>query len=224
MNILDGLPEIDSLTAEQERALSKRRGASAKNSLVLANMREAFLYAKRCSRGKLADDEVLSVCYAALRAAADNFKPNRGPFFSYCKVYLRGFISREWSAKDVVKSSSRHEGPEATKPDSRHGPDVFERGEVVESDANDDPLWQDGAVEPDFESIHLRERWKLIQPEIRSLPERERMILELTYQSGFSFQKTGEMLSISRQAVQIAIKRAIRRIQRKLESRKLANL
>lgn len=218
MNILEGLPEIDSLTAEQERALSKRRGAAAKNSLVLANMREAFLYAKRCSRGKLADDDVLSVCYAALRAAADNFKPSRGPFFSYCKVYLRGFISREWTAKDVVKSSSRHEGPEATKPDSRHGPDVFERGEVVESDANDD-----GEVDPDFESIHLRERWKLIQPEIRSLPERERMILELTYQSGFSFQKTGEMLSISRQAVQIAIKRAIRRIQRKLEARKLEN-
>jgi len=221
MNLLNELPEVGSLTTEQEAALAKRGTAASRNQLVLASMREAFLYAKRCCRGRLSDDELFSVCYAALQAAAKNFKPPKGPFFSYCKVYIRGHISREWSSKDVVKNASRHEGPEPTKPDPRHGPDVFERGEVAE---HDDPLWHGGTVDPDFESIDTHERWKLIQPVLVELSERERMVIELTYRAGFGLQKVGSMLSFSRQAAAQTLHRAMTKIRKKLLVRRMTKI
>ena len=209
MKLLNDLPEAHLLTAAQERSLAKRN----KTKLVLHTMREAFVYAKQCCRGGLPDDDIYSLSYAALVSAARRYKPAKGRFFAYAKVFVRGQISREWRNLDTVKNSSMNSDP-APSPIQHVLLHTHEENET------DIPLISENSVEPEFGMIDLRERLALIEPIIREkLTKREQQIIELRYKSGFNFTKIGDLFGLSRQWMEKEHRGAIQKIHNELARR-----
>jgi len=210
-DILTGLPEIHLLAAEDEARLS-RGGTDGKINLVLHTMREAFIYARQCCRGGLSDDDIYSLCYAALTSAVKRYKPAKGRFFAYAKVFVRGQISRSWKRLDVVKHSSMHHEDSIMSSQMMNLPEFFE-GE----DVNSNPLDKVGCVEPEFDAIEIRERMRLVRPLMKTrLTKHEQMVIELRYESGFDLQKIGTLFGVSRQAVEHHHSNAIMKLRRAL--------
>lgn len=212
MKILSGLPKIHSLKVADEARLA--RSSEGKSDLVLHTMREAFIYARQCCRCGLRDDEIYSLCYAALTSAAKRYKPAKGRFFAYAKVFVRGQISRSWKRLDVVKHSSLHEISD--KPEiSKH---VILDGTARHDDYEADlPMNPEFSVDPEFEVIEIRERMKLVRPLMKTrLTKHEQMVMELRYESGFDLQKIGTLFGVSRQAVEHHHSNAIMKLRRAL--------
>lgn len=202
MKILDNLPIVGFLTREGEDVLARVNTEETQTALALCNMREAWVYTRQVCRGKLQDDEIYSLCYAALMKAAKNFEPGRVRFFAYSKVYLRGELSRHWESKNLVKHAHLHETElplDTTGGLSR--PDLAQ-------------------VQPDFQTIFANERWALVKPVMDDvLSDHERMILTLIYGSGFSYSAIGGLLDISRSAVGETHNRAIGKVRVALASK-----
>lgn len=207
MKILNDLPEVGLLTRGVEDALAQDGTESAQNVLALHSMREAWAYARHVCRGKLPDDEIYSLCYTALKKAAKNFEAGRIRFFAYSKPYVRGELSRAWRFQDQVKHASLHETEvlQAT---------AYTPAPYDNEDRKEGTTRKEGFVESDFQQIVTRERWALVKPVIDEvLSDHEKMVLDLTYSSGFSFQTTGNLLGITRSAVREAHARAIGKVR-----------
>lgn len=240
MKLLDSLPP-EALSAAEEDALAiriqKTKQEDDINKLVLHNMKEGFLYAKRVCRGHIADDELFSLTYSALVRNAKRFRPGMIRFFAFCKAGIRGALSRYWKTLDVVKNASLHETEETFKaPVDASGmkvrrlsegvPGNRERGVEHEDDdasyvsgltaqiQNSLAIFAESPVDPDFPSIEIREQMLLVNEAIRGrLTEQERMVIDLVYKDGFSFQEIGNMLSITRSAVLLAHSKALKKIR-----------
>lgn len=205
MNVLQGLPE-KALTPQTEQnyiILATADGCiysdreRAREYIVLHAIRQSFDYAKRLSRGKLPDDEVLSLVYSALSKSIVNFKPGSQSFLNYSKAYIRGEISAVWRAKDVVRNAYRHEDP-------------------IEPDETPAPLEPDN-VDPEFNNIHWRELWHELEPLLREkLSKRQLLILEQHYRFGKSFQAVGDEIGITREAVRASHSKSLRKIRNEL--------
>lgn len=189
--LLAGLPTAV-LTEPQERKCAQT--ARGRTKLVLHTMREAFWYARKCCRAALADDVIYSVCYAALRASAARYKPARGRFFPFCKVNVRGQISREWRRQNVVKHSDQHDS----------------------LDVDPKPL-DESVAEPEFGLMEIHERLELVNPILRTkLTRHEQQIIELRYQAGFNFTKIGKFFNLSRQRIELMHREALLKVKREL--------
>jgi len=186
MKILEGLPEAHLLTPAQEARCGREK-------LVLHTMREAFVYARECCRASIPDDALLSLCYTALLASARRYKSAKGRFFPFCKVNIRGQISREWKRLNVVKHSDRHESL-----------DIEPKAPEVEY------------AEPEFGLMAIHERLELIKPILAMLTRREQQIIELRYKSGFTFTKIGKLFGFSRQRIELTHRDALLKIKREL--------
>jgi RNA polymerase sigma factor (sigma-70 family) len=224
--ILNGLPERGDMAPGQESDLAtriqKHQREEDRNELVTHNLREAVCYGVGFSKGRLPEDEILSVCYLALSKAARNFKPGGIRFFAYAKPYVRGEICLLWKSRDVVRNSSKHETE--LHPIKREIYTSGDREEELTLTYDDRSLEINGEpVEPEFAAIDLRERWAVVEPLMRSvLNERERMILELSYIGGFTFEQLRHKLVpvITRTAVQHTHTRAIRKLRSALSKNK----
>jgi RNA polymerase sigma factor (sigma-70 family) len=211
MNPFDSVPK-EKLTRAEEEALAKDGSARAKETLVMRTMREAMLYGKTCAYGELSDEELMSLCYKALVRSARLFKPGWKRFFAYCKVAVRGDISRSFQEKNVVrhaKQVSLDVTPENMDhqllPDPEH------------TAPKDSPRQGEGSMEPQFDLIHLNERWELVKGVIEErCNEREKNILTLVYQGGYNFQDIAGMLGVTRSAIQSAHAGALKKIRCKL--------
>lgn len=220
--LLKGLPDRI-LTREEEDALAveirKSKSEDKINTLVLHSMREAFSYGIACAR-KLPADEVFSLCYAALRSAAPNFKPGQIRFFAYCKQYVRGEICKAFNNLPIVKGAKTQQ----FVPDCLLGAEVGGDRDNREETLNhiDDMLRKKvDTVEPDMEGIMSRDEWRALLPIFQErLSELERMVLELRYQSGFNFFHIGSLLKVSRQATQAAHNRAINKVRSALKGKR----
>lgn len=218
------------LTRDEENRLAKLGTEDARNTLVMHAMHEALAYAYRCCRGNLPQDDLFSLCYDSLQAAAKNFKPNIIRFFSYAKIYVRRGIAQMWRSKDVVKNASLHEtGFEASSKPRDHRSAGGDREEFFEDrdpqfheDAHFDETFEEaGSVEPEFEKIHLAERMKLIQPIIdRKLNEKERMVLDLFYNGDLTFEQIGKLLGVCRERTRMINFQALKKIRNELMRRK----
>lgn len=213
MKLLESLPPAISPADEQElaRRIQKSKKEDDINALALANMHEAFLYSKKVSRSKIPDDEIFSLCYRALVRNAKRFNPDMGTsFFAFAKAGLRGAVCRYWETLDTVKHASMHEEEPAAEDD-----------EVITAEAffgDEEPQDPEGeSVEPDFQSIHNREVMKFVNKIIaEKLSEQEQMVLTLYYKSGFNLQEAGNLLGVTRSAVQFTHKKALRKIRDRL--------
>jgi len=234
MKLLDSLPQ-DIFSVEQEFATAARiqrtKNDDDINDLVLHSMKEGFLYAKKCCRARIPDDELFSLCYTALRRNAKRFRPGGIRFLAFAKAGLRGVLSRYWKTLDVVKNSSIHEDGEITPMLPRHttiDEEEFEnpityRMEELNPDLPAHKALFGESVEPDFRGIDLRERLGIVNEIIeRKLSPQERMVIDLFYRNGFTFQRIGDMTDTTRSAAQLTHTKALRKIRRELErSRRL---
>lgn len=205
--LLRGLP-TETLSPETEVALALAGDEESRNHLALHNMREGFFYAIACAR-ILPPDEIYSLCYKALLAATRNFLPDRtARFFSFAKPYIRGEISRTFKRYKVVTKAETTQIPMETgfETDDRWRP-------TEEPTTNYDEFQRATAVEPDFQSIMARDEWASLKPLLAALKEKERMVLQLFYQSGFNFRQIGDLLNVSRSDIQATHANAIKKVR-----------
>jgi RNA polymerase sigma factor (sigma-70 family) len=201
--------------AEEARALDNENF----EQVALGHTLEAVKYGRRCCRGSLQDDELVSICYQALLHSARNFKPKRGgiSYFAFSKQYIRGAIAREWRKRDVVRNSSRHETEIISKtPRCHKGHWETETFEYSANQEKSGPPHHEAfqTVLPDFESLDIRERWDIIWPVMQKrLNDVERMVVVLRYKSGFSFEEIGKLRGVTRQAIQRTHAQALKKLR-----------
>jgi RNA polymerase sigma factor (sigma-70 family) len=204
---LSEFPE-SSLTPEDEIAAATSGTEEAKLSLVMHSMREAFLYAFKCSRGNLEEGEVLSACYLALVDATKNFNPHHSRglrFFAYAKPFIRGRTIAEFRAKDVVRRARDHESLQVFEDSDVYGPNE--------------------AAYSEPEITHSKEEWESLAPLIKKcLNEREAAILDMYYKGGLNFRQIGDLLGVSRSHTQNDHRTALKKIRiYLLEQKRLFN-
>ena len=228
MTALNNLPD-DKLTRDQETELSRRirKGPNkqrAIDTLVLHNLKEATIYAKHyCPNDLFPDGEVLSLCYDVLKKSAPRFKPSFGiRFLAFTKNRIRGAVKRHCCTLDVVKHAS------VKRCESFGGPTFlpFTGGTDRPSSFSSEEMetcTQGGVTEFDFVGVDVRELWVTLRSVIQEkLNPRQRMILRLVYDQGFNMQEIGDMLAVSRSAVQMTHSSALEILRRELgENREL---
>jgi RNA polymerase sigma factor (sigma-70 family) len=202
------------------------------NELALAHMHEALTYSRTVSQGKLADDELVSLCWKSLLGQARAFKPGFGRrFFAYAKPGLRGDLKNFWETQKTVKRSDSVsiDSLEWASRGSTRGSIPFSRGgfrkgkcgvhEGSDSDFDYDLETFTGQIqEPDFEGIFNRDLREVLDPLIESaLTENERMVIRLAYEGGLSFQDIGTMLDTSRSAIQRVASDARKKLKTELK-------
>ncbi len=212
-DILDGLPEEKLLSTKQENALAKRGTPAAHKKLVLHNMREAVKYTKRVCNGQIPDAELLSLCYVAMMNAARRFKPNWARFFAFSKAHLRGAVKEHFNSLKVVKQGFVISREELHSTICRRDADDGDEHRDVEAVTGE-------IADPDFKSIKLREQWAVVEPLLHCLSERETMIINLHYKSGFALADIGAKLGVTCEAVRHTLSNALRKIRNKLLARK----
>lgn len=205
--LLEGLPpgginEENELTFTKVLAKFKggERFTAALEGLVLGHMRDAFFYARQCCHGRLADDEIYSLCYSALDRAARRHHHTRGRFFAYAKPYIRGAIYRKWRSMDAVKGGGRTESIDEGDPNA---------GEV-ELEPIDNT---DSVAEPEFDRMALHERMELVKPLLKKLSSSEKRVIELCYNGGLNFREVADLMGVTRSAIQGTHARALRKIR-----------
>lgn len=209
MNLFDSLPPKGTQDRAQEAALAKRiaRGdEEAIGELVMANMREAMLYARAVSRN-VDDGLLMSICYEALVRNAKRFNPRLQRFLAFAKAGLRGAFYRHYNKEQAVLaplvSVDAYKEPDDDD-------DAYKASSMVMSQT----------AQPEFDLIFTRDRWSVVEPILKThCSEQEQMVLTLTYISGFNFQETGNLLGISRSAVHRTHVRAIKKIREELGSK-----
>lgn len=186
---------------DAERKLIDSGTKRSLDRLALHNLQEATIYAQHCSRGGLGQEEIISLCWIALRAAANNYRHHKSKgirFFAFCKPYIRGQISAERKRNRVVRNAE-HKSIDPV---------------------NDIPLVET-TVGPDHSNIEARELLAGLKPAIFSvLSDRERAILILRYSAGFSFTEIGERIGFSRQAIQKNHAAALLKLRGALQEKK----
>lgn len=210
-DILDGLPAVGSEPTD-----------SSMETLALHNMREAFIYARRCCWGNLSDDEIFSACYEALCHAARNFKAGGIRFFGYAKPYIRGGLSKVWRGKDVVRNKRGEYHEETMLPPVNITDEADEDSDgLTGMRLRSKVIDKTPSQEPDLESVQLREEYEILRPMLAKLTDKEQSVIALRYKSSMTFQKIGQLLDTSRADIQVTHARALKKLRiaarRKLE-------
>jgi RNA polymerase sigma factor (sigma-70 family) len=223
-NFFESLPEPFA-PAElhiQEVKLAARisKGDSdALSELVLRNMREAILYT-RCVSRNVEPGQLMSICYDALLRNAKRFNPERQRFFAYAKPGLRGALYRDYNKRSAHAT--------VPMPDTVWHPNGRTKVHKDPADLNNShdmpelECVQSGqVVEPDMESIFTRDRWELVKPIVeQKCSEQEKMVLTLNYVSGLNFQEIGDLLGVTRSAIQRTHWRAVKKLRNELTRKK----
>lgn len=237
MTAFDSLP-AEKLSRDREQELAKKHTEEAAAELALNSVREAVMYTRRCSRGNLEVDVLLSLCYEVLIKIARRFKPRKQRFFAFAKAGLRGAVKDYYRTLDVVRNGKTLSRAQAVQEYASKRPRTLAQQEADEllgiAHHNNSTLGKSGCfatcsieevtgeyVAPDFETIHLNERWAYVSPIIEAkCSELEKTVLNLLYSGGFNFPEVGGMLDISRQAVQAVQSRALKKVRNELLRRK----
>lgn len=228
-SLLRGLPKKQ-LTMQQEDELAGRIQAQKQhdgldltsiNELSVYNMREAFAYTMACSRGHGFDPgTILSMCWKALCYAATNFQPGRIRFLAFAKPYLRSELYKAHEELKVVRNAEC----QTLMSDSISQNECAEDGDEAVCQTRDSETFLESkvdVVESDLEGIMSRDEWGVMVPVLQSrLSEKERMVLELKYQSGFNFRQIGDLLRVSRSDTQATHTRAINKVRGALKGKR----
>jgi len=236
MNLFDSLPPNVpfEFREESEKAQAAQIAAGSEDArveLTMQNIREAFLYVKKCCKNKINDDEIVSLCYTTLYRNAKRFRPGKIRFFAFAKVALRGAISDYWSSIETVKNASKHytDEPKMRGPMYRYklgdeGGQYHEELTTTGIHLNERKYFEGDifvdTVEPEFDLINIRERYAIVRKIVDDcLTAQERMILDLVYISGFTFEQIGELLDVTGSAAERTHSTAMKKIRRELKRR-----
>ena len=228
-SLLRGLPKKQ-LSVQQEDELAGRIQAEKQqegtdltsiNELAIYNMREAFAYTMACSRGHGFDPgTIFSMCWKALCYAATNFQPGRIRFLAFAKPYLRSELYKTHDELKVV----RHAECQTLSPDVILQNECADDHNEAACQTRDSDTYLEAKadiVESGMEGIMSRDEWNAMVPILQSrLSEKERMVLELKYQSGFNFRQIGDLLRVSRSDTQATHTRAINKVRGALKGKR----
>lgn len=220
MNILDGLPE-EKLTPEQENALAVQKDIDSLNRLVEHNLREAFLYSRKCY-SSLEEGESLQACYDGLMKAAKRFQPNRIRFFAYAKADIRGALTRMARTHDTVRRGPKELvslNADNAEPLDDFDEHTIDTSKTTEPKSGAQKALLQSSVEPDFDGINSREVWSQLEPAIAALSPEERLIIELHFKGNLNLREIGTMLRLSRARIQQVKHSALQKIKLKLVER-----
>lgn len=210
-DIFQGIPTEELTVAQMATA--------TKEELVMHTLRKAVPYAVTVGKGQINAAEALSLAYEALTLSSRTYDPKGIPFFNYSKPFIRSSVFKHREGCEVVRHAWKHRTVEEVK---------TIKIDTASPEVNQDweaniPITKTASVfnmpvEPEFELIDLHEKWKLVEPHFKSLTERERTIIRLIHESGFTHEKIGILLvpRISKEAVHIAYDRALRKIRKAL--------
>lgn len=198
---LDSFSKIKLTTAEENKLAKRIRTGdeAAVNALVMASMREAVIYVRRCVNGEIPDDELISLCYGILVRCARRFKPRWSRFIAFSKPALRGDVRRSWKEKDAVKGVP---GENIVHPDFKPRPTRMHDRTIIWDDS-DIVTPEHEITEPVLGEIDGKETWSALTLLIKKIcSSREHAVLELVYQGGLNFQEIAEKLGVTRSAIQ----------------------
>jgi RNA polymerase sigma factor (sigma-70 family) len=202
------------LTQEMADACAKRirrnpKDAKAIEKLVVHSLREAVIFLRDLSRGRLTDGELVSIAYKALERSARSYKPSKGHrFFYFAKKALRGVLIEHWRSLDTVKHSKNlsinwDNAVDSAKPRNKH-PDIEDPETTSELE---------GRSEADFASIYRQEDYERVLRAMKCLSKFEKAIVMFVRATGFSFQETADVFGCSRAWVGICWNRAIDKLR-----------
>lgn len=199
----EGIPTEPPTAAEENALMAEIQAHRREEDIVSFAMRyicEAMPYLATVSKGRVMQDELLSISYDALLVAAKKYKPGgKLNFFRFAKIYLRSRMNKWWASQDVVRKSSKFRDDDAPE---------------TETFITDGAIRLNDWTRPAYDEIDLKERWEIVKPMLKRLTPRERMVLELIYIGGYSFAQVGKLVvpQVTRQAIGILHTRAMKRL------------
>jgi len=206
---IESLP--DKLSYQEEIELLKRSVNGCEESrcrLVESTLKDATKLVASITNNTFGMAEAMSIAGAALMRAVRNYRffgsaKNPTRFFTYARPYLRGEITAAWKLRCPV-SYGRHGPPEKV---------VQEDIPIETIPDNFDDTDESG---PNYDLIHIHERWEMVKPHLNKLSETERRILTLQFFSGLDGVQIGNMLGCTRANVREARNRALKKIRHAL--------
>lgn len=195
------------ISHDHERALFAKAHAgdeAAKETIIRMHLLFVASLGRSFSKGRLADDEVVSASNYALMLAYENFDPrypNR--FAAFVRSHVRGAIARLWSEKNLVNKSDFSDGPVSTC-------------EILEDD-----IVEEHPVE---ESEHHAFLLELLEKAKHVLDEREAKIFSLLYsEERHTLASVGVKLSLSRSRVHQIHDEALHKLRAELRRQMNSN-
>lgn len=181
-------------SADETRLFKEARegNAESRNFLIQNHLLFAAMHARKISKGRLPDDEVLSGANLALMKAFDGFQHERGTrFTSYLKPFIQGEISSLWRRyyEDRVTAST---------------------GEAVALSA---PT-MNNPHEEENEREHSRFLTSLIADFKDVLNPHEREIIDRHYMRDESFADIARSRGVTREAIRASHARAIIKLKK----------
>ncbi len=190
------------IPVEEERRLFKGARAGdevAKEFLIRNHLLFAAMFARRLSKGRLPDAEVVSAANTALMTAFNRFDATHesgSRFASYLRPFIKGEISQLWKEHFRAVTPLPQEA-------------VPERGADPHEEQSDNE--------------HLHQLKLMLSECSGELTERERLIVHQHYFVSRTFADIGRECKVSREAIRIAHGRAITKLQQAFRSRGVIN-
>lgn len=193
------------LSAEEEKRLLREGTEEARLKVVQACMPQATEYVRTACRNQFNTTEQRSIAGNVLLTCVKRCNPEKGRLIVYARPYLRGAVRRAWREREVVKFGPRM--PDTSLPI---------KDEVEEAlDRPDETL---------MKWVSISERMEIIRPLLRSLTERERLVLHLHYEMGYSFATIARVyLHTSREVANKTHQKTLRAIRNWLMDAKVWN-
>ncbi|NOS67028.1 MAG: sigma-70 family RNA polymerase sigma factor [Candidatus Peribacteraceae bacterium] len=188
------------LTREQETELfTQARGGDeeAREFLVRNHLLFAAREARRLTKGRLPDNDVVSAANHALMKAFERFDHTRGNrFTSYLIPFIRGEIASLWKGLSTVSI------PAGKKPEPPTG--------YV-------PRPPEAATVDPHAEVQRDEHWSHLQTILdeckHELLSKEQALLTLIYTDGLNFSEVARKFGISRQAISVKHRDALEKLK-----------
>jgi RNA polymerase sigma factor (sigma-70 family) len=176
--------------------------------LVEHSLREAVLFLRDVSGGRLQDGELVSIAYKALERSARSYQPSKGKrFFYFAKKALRGVLIEHWRAQETVRhgqtSLSWDDAVAASQNRKKH-PDIADDESTSELE---------GRTEADFSGMHKKESYQQVLRAMKCLTKFEKALVLFVRSTGYSFQETAETFGCSRAWVGLCWNRAVDKLR-----------
>lgn len=203
------------LTQEQANECAARLQKNRKDHKAIAfmvehSLREAVLFLRELSRGRLTDGELVSIAYKALERSARSYDPSRGHrYFYFAKKALRGVLIEHFRALETVKHSkggsiSWDDAAAMACCQRKVHPDLVDKEATNELE---------GRIEADFSGIYQKEDFERVLRAMKCLNKFERSIVLFIRATGYSFRETAEEFGCSRAWVGLCWNRALDKLR-----------
>jgi RNA polymerase sigma factor (sigma-70 family) len=165
----------------------------------MGNIRNGYGYARLYCGTRFDDDELLSIVYKAMMAAARRFQPGGQSLVRFAKPFIRGELHRAWkNNRPLGQPLTPACDSKATCPDDDPAP-VAAEGEFVMFD---------------FGELDAKYNEEKVKKMLRRLSKHERAIVDLVFWGGLSYTDVAKLTRSHRQSVHQVVRNAFSKLKR----------